>query len=105
MRFRMTAAPTPAHQRTRFHAVRAAVAAVFCLVSGTFALYIALAGLRVTGGVPFLPDAWNQALGRGVFGLGGVITLAIAVLAIRDIRPSVRAEDDPKAAQDATKRS
>lgn len=68
------------------HRVRALIAGFFCLGAGVFALYIAISGQRVAGGLPFIPDAWNQMMGRVMFAAGGVATLGIAVLAFRDAR-------------------
>ena len=84
MRFRFSAPPT--NNRTPLFRLRALVAALFCSGSGLFALRIAITGSRVSGGFWFLPDATNQMVGRVVFGVCGVLCLAIAWMAFRDVR-------------------
>lgn len=86
MRLRISAPTTPEHRRSPMHRVGALVSAVFCMLAGPFALYIAISGERIAGGLPMIPDAWNQLLGRLMFAAGGVVTLCIAVLASRDAR-------------------
>jgi hypothetical protein len=82
------------------HRLRAFVAALFCISAGLFALYIAISGERIAGGVPLIPDAWNQMLGRVIFAAGGVFTLFIAALAFRDMRaPGSDADSPSKQAQ------
>ncbi len=64
-----------------------ALLALVILVSlGAMALWIAIAGPRVSGGLPWLPDLWNQRLGRTVFGFGGIVCCSLAMLAWRDVR-------------------
>ena len=72
--------------------LRAAFAFVLLLGLGGMALWIALSGARVSGGIPWLPSAWNQVLGRAVFGAGGVVCLALARLAWRDVRFGSRSQ-------------
>lgn len=66
--------------------IGAFIALVFCVSSGVLSLWIALTGQPVSGGLPFLPHAWNQALGRVVFGIGGLACFGIGRLALRDVR-------------------
>ena len=77
------------------HRLRACIAALFCVSAGLFALYIAISGKRIAGGVPLIPDAWNQMLGRVMFAAGGIVTLFIAVLAFRDMRAPGSDADSP----------
>jgi hypothetical protein len=51
---------------------------IFALLS-VLGLYAAFSDQRIGGGIPFIPDAWNQAFGHGLFGLGAVFTAAAAV--------------------------
>ncbi len=60
-------------------------ALLFCLGSGSYALWIAITGPTVTGGVPFVPYEVNQVIGRVVFGVSGLICFGIARLAARDV--------------------
>jgi hypothetical protein len=40
------------------------------------------------GGIPFIPAAWNQMLGHGLFGSGAVLTAAMALFFfVRAIKP------------------
>lgn len=74
------------------HRIGAGIALLFCLSSGLLSWWIALTGQSVTGGLPLLPHAWNQIVGRVVFGLGGLACFGLARLALRDVlRPSERA--------------
>jgi len=45
---------------------------------------VAWGGGEVGGGLPLLPHAWNQVMGRGAFGTGAVITALLAVVAFRE---------------------
>jgi hypothetical protein len=67
------------------HRIGAIIALLFCAGSGVFSLWIALTGQPVTGGLPWLPHAWNQLLGRVVFGVGGLTCFGIGWLALRDV--------------------
>lgn len=66
--------------------IGAFIALVFCVSCGVLALWIAITGQPVSGGLPFLPRAWNQVLGRVVFGVSGLVCFALARLALRDVR-------------------
>ena len=33
----------------------------------------------VKGGIPFIPQSWNQTIGHGIFGVGAICTAAAAV--------------------------
>jgi hypothetical protein len=81
--------PEPHASQTPSNRIGAFIALVFCAGSGVFSLWIGLTGQEVSGGLPFLPPAWNQQLGHVVFACAGVICLGIARLAWRDVvRPA-----------------
>jgi hypothetical protein len=61
--------------------VRALLGGVICLALSATGFYIALAGGRLESGIPFIPDALNQSIGRLVIGSGAVATGAMAVYA------------------------
>lgn len=43
---------------------------------------------RVSGGIPLMPDAWNQHLGKAVFGFGGCLSAVAALwLIYRGLKP------------------
>jgi uncharacterized membrane protein YiaA len=67
------------------------IAALFAVVTWLFAWRQKSGG---NGGIPFLPDAWNQIIGRLMLALGGLI-LAIAALAFfRTAMRKRRMDDD-----------
>jgi membrane protein implicated in regulation of membrane protease activity len=78
----MSSTPT---SRQGHHRLGAGIALVFCLGCAVLSLWIALTGQPVTGGLPFLPHAWNQGLGRVVFAVSGLVCLALGRLALRDV--------------------
>lgn len=72
---------------SRRNPLGATFAFAFCIAGGTYALWLAATGPRLSGGIPWLlPDAWNQMLGRVMFGVCGLISFGVAMLAWRDIR-------------------
>ncbi len=70
-------------QRSRYTALGAAF---ICALFAAIGIWIAFLGPSesITGGLPFLPRSMNAKLGRTLFGLGGVISLGIGILAVRD---------------------
>jgi hypothetical protein len=82
-RARTTTLP-PEHARTG-----AWIATVFLTGSTVLSLWIAFTGQRVSGGLPWLPDAMNQRLGHLMFGFSGIICACLAMLAFRDATRSV----------------
>jgi hypothetical protein len=46
--------------------------------------YVALLAPTVDGGIPFLPQDFNQALGRTAFGAGAVFLTLVALYAFRE---------------------
>lgn len=77
--------------------ISAGVAAILCLLLSALGIAIAVGGGRLEGGIPLIPDEWNQTIGRIIFGAGAILTGGLAVLAIRDaIQPAPPPEiDDP----------
>jgi hypothetical protein len=69
---------------TNRSAVAAVVAGLICAALAVTALYIVATGNRLSGGLPFLPDALNQTIGRIAIGIGGILTGVLACLAFRD---------------------
>ncbi len=57
---------------------------LICASLSVLGFFIAFGAERIDGGVPFIPDAWNQGLGRVLFGAGAALTAAFAVLAFRE---------------------
>lgn len=53
----------------------------FAAIGGWVALYAEPGS--ITGGIPFAPKGLNHLLGRGMFGFGALISLAMAVYALR----------------------
>jgi hypothetical protein len=79
-------------------AARALVAGGICLGLSAMGFFVAFAGERLGGGIPHIPDALNQSIGRVAFGLGAVVTGAIGVYAFYDawrLRPWFRRETSP----------
>lgn len=68
--------------------IGALVAFVLLVGTGILALRLAMGipGGELSGGIPFLPEALNQAVGRTFMGFSGLVCLALAWLALRDIR-------------------
>ena len=60
------------------------IATVFLTGSSLLSFWIAFTGQRVSGGLPWLPDAMNQRLGHVLFAFSGVICACLAMLAFRD---------------------
>ncbi len=73
-------ASTAGHNR-----IGAFIALLFCVSCGVISWWVAFTGQPVGGGLPFLPHAWNQMLGRVVFTFSGLACFALARLALRDV--------------------
>jgi hypothetical protein len=54
-------------------------AALVCAGFASLGAWIALSGPKLEGGLPGLPYAWNQSLGRALFGLGVLLCAGMAV--------------------------
>lgn len=63
---------------------RAVLGGLICLALSATGVYIALAGGRLESGIPFIPDALNQSIGRLIIGFGAVATGALGVYAFRE---------------------
>jgi hypothetical protein len=57
---------------------------LICAILAATGFYAALGDPSISGGIPFLPDGTNQALGRIAFGVGAVITTLIGLYAFRE---------------------
>ncbi|MFU8860599.1 MAG: hypothetical protein ACNA8K_09255 [Cyclonatronaceae bacterium] len=57
---------------------------LICGALAAFGFYVALWDPSVSGGIHFMPDGANQALGRIVFGAGSVVTTLIGLYAFRE---------------------
>jgi hypothetical protein len=44
----------------------------------------------ISGGIPFIPTAWNRLIGKSLFALGGCICAAFALWGLRQVFKSVR---------------
>jgi hypothetical protein len=62
----------------------ALIAGVICVILSAVGFFAAFSGGRLGPGIPFMPDALNQAVGRFAFGLGTVLTAALAMYAFYD---------------------
>ena len=61
-----------------------------CLGLSVLGFVAAFSG-RVSGGIPFIPDAWNQTGGKLAFGLGACITAAMSFYFLRQaLKPSIK---------------
>lgn len=62
----------------------AMLGAVLCLCLAAVALSIVVAGKELKGGIPFLPRALNQEVGRVLVGGAGVFTGALGLYALSE---------------------
>ena len=62
-------------------------ASLLLLVMGVIGAWVALLGPAAgfSGGIPFLPQAYNVTLARWVFGLGALVSFMMLVYAIRTL--------------------
>ena len=67
------------------------IAAIFALVLFLFAL---LAKEGLSGGIPFIPDAWNRIVCRLMFALGGLLLAAASVAFFRKAMKKRREDDN-----------
>ena len=67
--------------------LNALCASLLLLVMGVIGAWIALLGPAAgfSGGIPFLPDAYNVTVARWVFGLGALVSFMILVHAPRTL--------------------
>jgi len=52
---------------------------VVCAGMSALGFYVAFFGGQLRGGIPFIPDAWNQTFGKVLFGFGACLTAAMAL--------------------------
>jgi hypothetical protein len=62
-------------------------ASLLLLLMGVIGAWVALLGPAAgfSGGIPFLPHAYNVTLARWVFGLGALVPFMISIYAIRTL--------------------
>ena len=58
-------------------------AGMICAGLSAVGFYIGITGQHLEGGIPFIPDAWNQTVGRAFIGSGACLTALMAVVALR----------------------
>jgi hypothetical protein len=59
--------------------LNSALGGVVCAGMASLGFFAAFGAVRTEGGIPFLPAAWNQGLGRIAFGVGACITAAFGL--------------------------
>ena len=64
--------------------VAAVLGGLICTGLSVAGFVIVLSGEPLSGGIPFLPQALNQGIGRTLFGLGALFTAALAAYAFYD---------------------
>lgn len=64
---------------------RSFLGGVICLSLSIIGFWAAFYGEDIQGGIPFIPEAANQTIGRFVFGGGAVITGIMSVVAFREL--------------------
>lgn len=64
--------------------VGAVLGGLICTGLSVAGFVIVLSGEPLSGGIPFLPQALNQGIGRTFFGLGALFTAALAAYAFYD---------------------
>ena len=71
-------------------------AAIMCLGFSAVGFWVAIASDpdSISGGLPFVPQPVNAAIGKGLFGVGALITLGIAIYAFREWQRGGAAAND-----------
>ena len=59
--------------------IKALMVAVVCVGMSALGVFTTVSTDALEGGIPFIPAAWNQAFGRGLFGFGALLAAAIAL--------------------------
>lgn len=62
----------------------ALLAGLICTGLSVTGFWIVLSGASLSGGIPFIPRALNQGVGRGLIGFGAVFTAGLAAYAFFD---------------------
>lgn len=57
----------------------ALMAGLACLGFSSLGLFATFTHDKLSGGIPFIPEAWNQTLGHALFGFGALITGVMAI--------------------------
>ncbi|MCH8542685.1 MAG: hypothetical protein LAT61_03850 [Alcanivorax sp.] len=70
--------------------VGAVLGGLICAGLSGFGFFIVISGATLSGGIPLVPDDLNQAIGRGIFGVGAVLTSGLAGYAFYDAWRLVR---------------
>ena len=65
---------TKAHGR-----IKALMVGVVCVGMSALGVFTTFSAGALEGGIPFIPSAWNQAFGRGLFGFGALLAATIAL--------------------------
>jgi hypothetical protein len=71
---------TPEPQQSR---ARAVVGGVICAGLAGIGCYIVITQKQLEGGLPFIPETWNQIVGRTLIGAGAFLTALLAACAFR----------------------
>lgn len=64
--------------------VSALLGGFICTGLSVAGFVIVFSGEQLSGGIPFVPQALNQGIGRTLFGLGALFTAALAAYAFYD---------------------
>lgn len=65
--------------------VAAVLGGLICTGLSVAGFVIVFSGAQLSGGIPLLPQALNQGIGRTLFGLGALFTAALAAYAFHDV--------------------
>jgi hypothetical protein len=88
MRIRISMGPRRGHSR-----FAALAGGLICAVLSATGFYVAVSGAPVAGGIPFIPAAWNQGLGRALIALGAMVTGALAACAFYEALTAKHGKD------------
>ena len=59
------------------------VGGLICLGLSALGFFTAFGSGSLSGGIPLIPEAWNQILGRTMFGIGGCISATMGFYFLR----------------------
>lgn len=63
---------------------RALLGGLICAALSATGFVIVFSGAPIAGGIPFLPSALNEGIGRAFFALGALFVAGLAVYAFHD---------------------
>lgn len=70
---------------------------LICAALSVLGFYAAFGEAGPSGGIPLIPASWNQAIGRAVFAVGGLITGALALYAFYEcLQPARKSRDSDR---------